>query len=136
MTLPDKLVPLPEKLSPHDVGAQGLPFYGGAVSFHTGITQGRVRVRAEELHGASLHVEGGEKEEIIAFAPYEADMLLRNELVLTVYFTRRNTFGPHHLIPQPQRSYGPFSWTSEGEKRTEDYILVEQGFKPEVYAAE
>ena len=76
------------------------------------------------------------KEEIIAFAPYEADMLLRSELVLTVYFTRRNTFGPHHLIPQPQRSYGPFSWVSEGEKRTEDYILVEQGFKPEVYAAE
>lgn len=136
VTLPDKLVPLPEKLSPHDVGAQGLPFYGGAVSFHTGIMQKRVCVRAKELHGASLHVEGGEKEEIIAFAPYEADMLLRSELVLTVYFTRRNTFGPHHLIPQPQRSYGPFSWTSEGEKRTEDYILVEQGFKPEVYAAE
>lgn len=132
--LPDRLVPLPEKLSPRDVGAQGLPFYGGAVSFRTGITQGRVRVCAKELHGASLHVKGGEREEIIAFAPYEAETPLRGELVLTVFFTRRNTFGPHHLLPQPQVSYGPFSWMSEGEWRSEDYVLVEQGFAVEVYA--
>ena len=116
------------------MGAQGLPFYGGAVSFRTGITQGRVRVCAKELHGASLHVKGGEREEIIAFAPYEAETPLRGELVLTVFFTRRNTFGPHHLLPQPQVSYGPFSWMSEGEWRTEDYVLVEQGFAVEVYA--
>ena len=81
----------------------------------------------------SLHAADGKEEKIIAFPPYETEMKLRGELLLTVYFTRRNTFGPHHLVPQPQAAYGPDAWVSTGKSRTDDYVLVPQGFTADVY---
>ena len=131
--MPHTLTPLPQTLSPQDILSQGLPYYGGAVTFRTGIKDGCIRIAAKELHGVSLHAADGKEEKIIAFPPYETEMELRGELLLTVYFTRRNTFGPHHLIPQPQAAYGPDAWVSTGESRTDDYILVPQGFTADVY---
>lgn len=132
--LPRTIFPLPELLAPQDIGGQGLPYYGGAISFSTGIRGGCVRVKAESLHGATLHVSGGEEEKIIAFPPYECDIALRGELILTLYLTRRNTFGPNHLIPQPAWAYGPESWVSEGENRSDAPVLVGQGFTARVFA--
>ena len=120
-------------LSPEELTAQGLPFYSGALTFHTGLREKRVRVRATKLDGTSLHIGDGKSEKIIAYSPYEAETDLDGELELTAYFTRRNTFGPHHLIPQPQDGYGPDSFVTEGDQRTEDYVLVPQGFHAEVY---
>ena len=131
--MPHTLIPLPQTLSPQDVLSQGLPYYGGAVTFRTGIKDGCIRIAAKELHGVSLHAADGKEEKIIAFPPYETEMELRGELLLTVYFTRRNTFGPHHLIPQPQAAYGPDAWVSTGKSRTDDYVLVPQGFTADVY---
>ena len=133
--LPHTLVPLPETLSPVDLNAQGLPYYGACVTFRTGIEGGRVRVALKELHGATFHVSDGKADKMIAFPPYEAEAELDGELQLTVCFTRRNTFGPHHLIPQPQDSYGPGSWLSEGVNRTDDYVIIPQGFIAEVRCA-
>lgn len=131
--LPHTLIPLPKTLSTQDMAAQGLPYYGGAVTFRTGVANGNIRVVAKELHGVSLHVSGGTAEKVIAFHPYETGVKTDGELALTVYFTRRNTFGPHHLIPQPQGAYGPESWVSTGENHTDEYVLVPQGFTAEVY---
>lgn len=131
--LPRSIRPLPDLLSPEELTAQGLPFYSGALTFHTGLRKKRVRVRATKLDGTSLHIGDGKSEKIIAYSPYEAETDLDGELELTAYFTRRNTFGPHHLIPQPQDGYGPDSFVTEGDQRTEDYVLVPQGFHAEVY---
>ncbi len=127
--LPATVCPLPKLLSTDDLGAQGLPYYGGAVAFRTGISgAGRVRVRAEKLCAASLHVAGGGADEkVIAYAPYEAETDVRGELMLTLYLTRRNTFGPNHYTPQPLPAYGPEAWVSEGENRSDAPVLIRQG---------
>lgn len=128
--LPATIFPLPETLSSQRLEEQGLPFYGGAITWFTGIKEaGRVRVMVEELRGASLHVSGGDEERLIAFQPYEAEVNVREELTLTLYLTRRNTFGPNHCIPQPLYAYGPDSWISEGENWSDFPVLVPQGFR-------
>lgn len=133
--LPHTLVPMPAALSPYNVTGQFLPFYSGAVTFRTGIAGEKVRVCVKELHGSTLYISGGKEEKVIAFPPYETETDLAGELTLTVFFTRRNTFGPHHLIPQPQPQYGPPAWVSESSARTEDYVLIRQGFTADVYIA-
>ena len=128
--LPATIFPLPETLSSQRLEEQGLPFYGGAITWFTGIKEaGRVRVMVEDLRGASLHVSGGDEERLIAFQPYEAEVNVREELTLTLYLTRRNTFGPNHCIPQPLYAYGPDSWISEGENWSDSPVLVPQGFR-------
>lgn len=81
----------------------------------------------EELHGADVHISDGRQEKIIAFPPYTKTLNLQGELIVTLNCTRRNTFGPHHLVPYPQYAYGPEAWISEGENRTDSYVLTEQG---------
>lgn len=127
--LPATICPLPETLSPDGIGGQGLPFYGGAVTFYTGIRDaGRVRITVRELHGASVHAAGGGEEKVIAFPPYAAEADVREELTLTLYLTRRNTFGPNHYTPQPLYAYGPDAWISEGENWSGFPVLIPQGF--------
>ena len=104
-----------------------MPFYGGPISFRTGITDGNVMVRLNELHGADVHISDGKKDKIIAFPTYRKAINLNGELVIILECTRRNTFGPHHLVPYPQYAYGPEAWISEGENRTDSYVLTEQG---------
>ena len=128
--LPNRITKLPDTLSTSDIGAQGLPFYSGAITYFTE-AGGDLHVKVKELHGASLHLIGNADEKIIAFPPYEAD-IQADKLALKVYFTRRNTFGPFHLTPQPQGSYGPESFITEGENWTDDYVLIKQGFAVEI----
>ena len=70
---------------------------------------------------------------MIAFPPYLGYTETGDELILTVYFTRRNTFGPFHLRNQPAESYGPFSFVSEGNDWTDDYVRIPQGFACKIY---
>lgn len=127
--LPATLVSLPDTLPAEEIGECGFPFYSGAITYRTGIG-GKLRVRAEKLNGVSLHLSGKE-EKVLAFPPYEAETET-DDLALKIYFTRRNTFGPLHLTPQPQSAYGPDSFVSQGENWTEDYMLVPQGFSVRV----
>ena len=83
----------------------------------------------EELHGADVHISDGRQEKIIAFPLYTKTLNLQGELIVTLNCTRRNTFGPHHLVPYPQYAYGPDAWVSEGNNRTEAYTVVRQGVR-------
>ena len=133
--LPATVCALPERLSPQEIGAQGFPYYGGAVTFFTEIRgAGDVRVRLDGLRGACLHASGGAEEKCIAFPPYEAELSAPGELALTLYLTRRNTFGPNHFTPQPLYAYGPDAWISEGGNWSDDPVLIPQGFQAQVFA--
>lgn len=127
--LPNTVTELPKKISSEAIEGQGFPFYGGAISFATGIREGKVSVTVKELHGADVHISDGRQEKIIAFPPYTKTLNLQGELIVTLNCTRRNTFGPHHLVPYPQYAYGPDAWVSEGENRTEDYTVTQQGVR-------
>jgi hypothetical protein len=128
-----KIIPLPKKISTENIEKQGFPFYSGYIRYKTGIESGRLRIEAESLKGTSLHIVGGKEEKILAFSPFMVYTDLERELNLTIYFTRRNTFGPFHLLPQPAEAYGPFSFVSSGENWTDDYVLIPQGFICKIY---
>lgn len=127
--LPQHITEKPAYLTADDIAKQGFPFYTGAISYFTGIDKGNVSIDLPALNCTTLHILGGDADEVLAFAPYKTIVKLKNELVLKAYFTRRNLFGPFHLLPQPQDGYGPYSWKSEGENWTDEYILQKNGLK-------
>lgn len=119
---------LPETLALGDVTGQGLPFYSGSISYHTGIRGRRVSVALGDCYGAVSKAEGDSHTEYIAFAPYESAVFdCRGELKIVVSLTRRNTFGPLHLTSVLSPSYGPETFLTSGADYTDSYCLIPQG---------
>lgn len=123
--LPKRIVALPEKLKRGDISPQGMPYYTGGIEYRTGIASGNYTLSFGELHGAVMKVRGREREKTVAFAPYETQVCLKEELILELIFARRNTFGPLHQ-PYPQGCYGPDSFLTQGKDRV-DFVPVPQG---------
>ena len=119
---------LPETLALGDVTGQGLPFYSGSISYHTGIRDRRVSVALGDCYGAVSKAEGDSHTEYIAFAPYESAVFdCMGELKIVVSLTRRNTFGPLHLTSVLSPSYGPETFLTSGADYTDSYCLIPQG---------
>ena len=129
-----RMTALPEKLSFGDITRQGLPFYGGNVTYHIPVQTrgGRVLLRAAQYRGALLEasLDGGEKRPLI-YPPYVVDLGTPDAGVHTVDLTlfghRRNCFGPVHLTDLKDRWIGPEAWRSTGERWCYDYRLTEEG---------
>ena len=129
-----RMTALPEKLSFGDITRQGLPFYGGNVTYHIPVQTrgGRVLLRAAQYRGALLEasLDGGEKRPLI-YPPYVVDLGTPDAGVHTVDLTlfghRRNGFGPVHLTDLKDRWIGPEAWRSTGERWCYDYRLTEEG---------
>ncbi|MED5020810.1 glycosyl hydrolase [Paenibacillus chibensis] len=138
---------LPEKLDIGSVTLQGLPFYGGAITYHIGNELARFYepydvkavndseetafISFSSFEAACIKVRQGKDEQLIAWQPYEKELnreknALR-ELEAQLILTRRNTFGPLHQLPLLSASYGPGNWTTEGEHFTETYALLPSG---------
>lgn len=132
VNVPSEIIKLPERLFTYDITKQGLPYYSGAIKFFTGIKDKNVSIRFESINCSVLIAHGGEEKKYIAYAPYCADIALKNELVLECVFTRRNTFGPHHNVPYPDISYPPASFVTDGKNWTDEYVLETQGFRTEL----
>ena len=67
---------------------------------------------------------------MIAWQPYEADvtgMVENGVLRVTDVLTRRNTFGPLHLVPARAYAYGPDSFETTGAHFSAAYSLVDAG---------
>lgn len=127
--LPNVITCLPDELRQGDIGEQGLPFYSGSVTYHTGIRDSDVRIELEKLGFALAVARSGAEEKYIVRAPFAADISATEELTVECVFTRRNTFGPHHNLPYPDVSYPPHCFVSEGDKWTDDYVLEKQGME-------
>ena len=75
---------------------------------------------------------------MIAWQPYEADITeelrTRQPICVEVVLTRRNTFGPLHLVPTRIPEYRPFHFLTQGEAYSEAYRLIPSGIleTPEV----
>ena len=129
-----RMTALPEKLSFGDITRQGLPFYGGNVTYRIPVQTrgGRVLLRAAQYRGALLEasLDGGEKQPLI-YPPYVVDLGTPDAGVHTVDLTlfghRRNGFGPVHLTDLKDRWIGPEAWRSTGERWCYDYRLTEEG---------
>jgi hypothetical protein len=120
-----------------DITRQGLPFYGGNISYHLDLgdlTAGTaLEITATCYRGHLLRVRaGGADQGVIAYSPYRLALKPLpqgiRELELVCYGSRINTFGQLHCVDRRHGSWwGPNSWRSAGPDWTYEYNFWPQG---------
>ena len=135
--------PLPQKLDFKSFKNQGLPFYSGNVTFKLSADEIKKKVSVSrgdrvflsaKFHGAAVRVTSEVGiDEIIAWEPYDCDVteavLCEKDIYVTLLGTRKNTFGPLHVVPCVVHRCGHGSFTTEGDDWTDEYNLIEDGLR-------
>lgn len=125
------LTSLPEKATFGGTYDQKMPFYTGCLTytvpncrFEKPADGERVIVKADSFAGGLAKVNG----QVLAWEPYEADVTeaVRNgeDIKITLVGTRRNLFGPLHLVPLFHGAYGPGHFVTGGDAWTDNYNLI------------
>ena len=130
------LTVLPEKLGFDDVTRQGLPYYGGNITYCIPVETeaGTLTVAAPHYDGTAIRAAlDGEPKGYLVYAPYrltlgKVDQGL-HRLELTLLGNRQNAFGPVHLADEKEKWIGPNAWRSEGARWTESYRLKRLGIR-------
>ena len=113
---------------------QGLPFYGGNITYHVPIETlgGDISVQSSHYKGIMQSVildEGEEKPAI--YPPYTVKFTDvkagKHTLRITLCGHRRNGFGPVHLANLKETWIGPTAWRTMGEAWCYDYMICEEG---------
>ena len=124
------------ELSFGDITYQGLPFYGGNLTYHlpcpTAGDDGfdKLYVHIPHYRGAMIAVEcAGERQGTIIFAPYTIQTASpkSDKLDITLFGNRVNSFGAVHLVADQERQLRPRSWRSEGDEWSEEYVFEPVG---------
>lgn len=131
------LCELPEKLAARDVTDQGLPFYSGAIRYRVPVKHRpqageHIFIELPGFEGACGKVSSeGHGPRMVAWQPYEAeiteDLQGADTILVEIVLTRRNTFGPLHLVPKQSGAYGPDHWITGGKQWSDEYQLWEAG---------
>lgn len=107
------LTALPEKLGFDDVTRQGLPYYGGNITYCIPLTTeaGTLSVCAPHYDGAALRAAlDGEPKGYLVYAPYRLTLGEVEKgphlLELTLLGSRQNAFGPVHLADEKEKWIG------------------------------
>lgn len=137
------IIPARKELAFGDITIQGLPFYGGNVTYHIPVKteEGKLEISSTKYRGIlqTICLDDG-PEVSITFPPYKAefDSVSAGEHIvhLTLYGHRRNSFGPVHLANLAERYIGPGAWRSENEKWTYDYMICEESVATPVIVQE
>lgn len=125
---------LPEKLSFGSLLSQGLPFYGGAVTYKmTAETKtDDMTITASDYLGAliSVSVDGKEAGNII-YPPYTLEVKGigkgKHNIDVKLYLHRYNSFGPIHLVNVKESWHGPGAWRSDSINWSYEYVLRNTG---------
>lgn len=123
---------LPEKLGFGSIVSQGLPFYGGNITYHLEAQGTDLRVEATRYKGAliSVSVDGEEKGKIV-YPPYTLDISGladgEHKVDITLFGNRYNAFGPVHLTDVKHSWHGPGAWRSDEEEWSYEYVLRDVG---------
>lgn len=113
-----------------DIVRQGLPFYGGNLTYHCRFTASGEELAVSVPHFGGAMVKAvldGDRELPIAFAPYRAELgRLHGEhrIDLVLYGNRGNCFGQlHHVYFGAIKDswWGPNSWTPPGTAFVDAY---------------
>ena len=128
------IVEAPKEIAFGNIAVQGLPFYGGNLTYHIPVetTGGEITVRSSRYRGAMQEVslDGGTEHPVI-YPPYTAVLgspeAGKHTVDITFYGHRRNGFGPVHLADTRDTWIGPKAWRTDGECWTYDYMLCEEG---------
>ena len=129
-----RLIPAIKVLSFGDITRQGLPFYGGNLTYHLTVDTNcdALEIAAEYYRGHLLKVSiDGQDAGVIAFSPYRltADNLTpgKHKVDLTFFGSRINTFGQLHRNDRFNQWWGPDSWRSTGAAWSYEYRFWPQG---------
>ena len=129
------VTPLPEKIGFSDLTYQGLPFYGGEISYH-------IPVDCKEAADATITVPhytaavntvavNGERRATVAYPPYTAAIgslpAGKSTVTVTAFISRRNCFGDVHNADEKHAWQGPEAWVTGGSKWTYEYRLRRTG---------
>lgn len=124
-----------------DITRQGLPFYGGNLTYHleAETTGNKLEIEASYYRGHLIKVYvDGEEQGNIAFSPYRICINNlkpgRHKIDLKYYGSRVNTFGQLHRNDRSNSWSGPNSWRTDGAAWTWEYRFWEQGIlkSPEI----
>ena len=133
------VIPMPTVLAHDTITTQGLPFYSGKITYQYDIhteKPGKVSLRVPQYNAALLEisVDGGNKQ-LLAFAPYRADLGYlptgNHTVRITAAINRTNTFGPVHLADETYAYPGPDSWRTTGDAWSYEYHLHTEGILKE-----
>ena len=117
-----------------DITAQGLPFYGGNITYHIPLETkgGALHFRSSQYKGVmqSVHLDNNPEQPAI-YPPYTVKFQSvapgKHTLNVTLYGHRRNSFGPVHLADLHHTWIGPNAWRTTGEQWCYDYMICEEG---------
>ena len=137
------IVPPTETLAFGDICTQGLPFYGGTITYRLDFVSngGRVNLRIPHYRAAVLTVAvDGKETATVAYPPYQLSLGTlgagAHKLEITAYISRQNAFGPLHLSDRRVTWIGPNSWRSNGDSWTSEYNLYPEGIMTAVKLTE
>ncbi|WP_027295798.1 glycosyl hydrolase [Robinsoniella sp. KNHs210] len=124
-----------------DITRQGLPFYGGNLTYHleAETTGNKLEIEASYYRGHLIKIYvDGEEQGNIAFSPYRICINNlkpgRHKIDLKYYGSRVNTFGQLHRNDRSNSWSGPNSWRTDGAAWTWEYRFWKQGIlkSPEI----
>ncbi len=123
-----------KKIGFGDITSQGLPFYGGNVTYNLEIetTEGDLAVQASQFRNPVIKVLlDGEEKGYIAYSPYELQLKDVkkgvHKLQIIVYGNRVNTFGPIHNCNKTESWIGPNAWRTTETSWAYEYQLKPTG---------
>ena len=128
-----------------DICRQGLPFFGGSVTYHMDISLetsvSRLNIQASKFRAPVIIGELDNRPiGLVAYSPYvlttgplEAGI---HHLKLTACGNRVNTFGPVHNCNETETWIGPNAWRTEGTSWSYEYQLKPTGIlkAPQIWA--
>jgi len=124
-----QLVHLPDRLQVGDITAQGLPFYSGKLRYFLPVGSAS-SLRLPEVGAACvnfLSADGTLLREV-PWSPFECELNgTADTIIAELCLTRRNTFGPLHLVPIHQPWIGPDSYRSKDDQWSDDYQFFPAG---------
>lgn len=137
------LTPPVRSLAFGDITRQGLPFYGGNITYHLEYGQKERReavLTASDYRGHLLRVAvDGRDMGPLAFAPYQARLGMldagTHKVDITWFGNRINTFGQLHAVThRKEHWWGPNAWRTAGNDWSYEYRFWPQGIlkSPEV----
>lgn len=115
-----------------DITHQGLPFYGGNVTYKLEIeAENQITVRTPYYKGSLVGVSiDGERCGSIVVPPYRFEKRIgggRHLLELTLFGNRINTFGCLHNCNENCTWFGPDAWRTKGDGYSYEYQLHRVG---------
>jgi hypothetical protein len=128
------IVPAKKDLVFGNITVQGLPFYGGNITYHIPIETngGDIQIRSSQYKGIMQSVTLDDGKEYPAIYPpytvkFDSVKAGKHVLHVTLYGHRRNGFGPVHLANLKETWIGPQAWRTTGEAWCYDYMICEEG---------